>query len=336
MGFALCVVGCGRFAKKFVKAVRSFKGLSARDQVELYFASRDREKARAYCRAFDGAGYFGSYEEAAADPRIQAMYVCTPHHLHLEHTLLATRHSKHILVEKPIARSMEEGERMVAAARDAGVQLMVAENHRFMPTVVKARELINSGAVGTLRFIQIQEESIFSAESWRTISETMGGGVLIDGGIHSVDVLIDLAGMPEEVYASELPRSLHDMEGEDGIVFMVRLKGGGAGLINHSWGTSRRWRTRWIAVSGTRGSLFFESGRPTMTFETAEGKSVFKFSEDRHGIGNMVREFRDSILDNRPVPMSGEEGLNDLKVVLSAYESAAKKRSLTLSQVVKI
>ena len=331
MGFALCVLGCGRFAGKFAEAVRSFKSLGTRDRLELYFASRDREKARAYSLAFDGAGYFGSYEEAAADPRIQAMYVCTPHHLHLEHTLLAARHTKHILVEKPIARTMVEGGKMVAAARDAGVQIMVAENYRFMPTIVKAKELIDSGALGAIRFIQIQEESIFSAESWRTISETMGGGVLIDGGIHSVDALIHLAGMPEEVYASELPRSLPDLEGEDGIVFMVRLKGGGAGLINHSWGMSRRWRDRWVAVSGTQGSLFFEPGKPTMTLETGDGKSVFRFPKDRHGIGNMVQEFRDHILANRSVPMSGEEGLKDLKVVLGAYQSAAEKRSSTIT-----
>ena len=331
MSFALCVVGCGRFARTFVKAIRSFSELDSTEQVELFFASRDRRRARNYCRMFDGTDYFGGYQEAAADPRVKAMYLCTPHHLHMEHALIAARYSKHILVEKPVARTLEEGERMVAAAREAGVKLMVAENCRFMPPVQKARELINEGAIGTLRFIQIQEETNFMVESWRTNYEMMGGGVLIDGGIHSVDILIDLAGMPEEVCASSLPRSLHGLEGEDGIVFMARLKNGGAGLINHSWGISKRSWTKWVAVSGTRGRIYFEPGKLTMTLETDEGKSVFRFHQDRNGIGNMVREFRDSILDDRPPAMSGEEGLKDLKVVLSAYESAARKMPLTVN-----
>ena len=331
MSFALCVVGCGRFARTFVRAIRSFSELESTGRVELFFASRDKKRARNYCQMFDGTDYFGSYEEAAADPRVQAMYLCTPHHLHMEHALIAARYSKHILVEKPIARTLEEGKRMVAVAREAGVKLMVAENCRFMPPVQKARELISEGAVGTLRFIQIQEESNFIVEAWRANYEMMGGGVFIDGGIHWVDILIDLAGMPEEVYASSLPRSLHDLEGEDGIVFMARLKNNGAGLINHSWGISRRSWTKWVAVSGTRGRIYFQPGKLKMTLETDGGKSVFRFPQDRNGIGHMVREFRDSVLDDRPPAMPGEEGLKDLIVVLSAYESAATKLPVTVN-----
>ena len=274
---------------------------------------------------FDGADFFGSYEEAAADSRVQSLYLCTPHHLHMEHALMAARFSKHILVEKPIARTLEEGERMVAAARDAGVKLMVAENYRFMPVVQKAWELVGQGAIGTLRFIQIQEEAAYAIDGWRTSREMMGGGVAIDGGIHSVDILVNLAGMPEEVYASSLPRVLPNLEGEDGIVLMARLKGGAAGLINHSWGISNRsWRL-WVAVSGTRGRIFCEPRRRTMTLETDRGRSTFRFPEDRTGIGHMVREFRSSILEDRAPVTSGEEGLRDLKVVHRAYESAARR-----------
>ena len=331
MPLGLCVVGCGQFARTFVKAVRSFGGLAPPDQIELFFASRDRKKARAYCRMFDGKDFFGSYEEAASDPRVHALYLCTPHHLHMEHTLLAAQFSKHILVEKPIARTLEEGERMVAAARDAGVKLMVAENIGFMSTVRKSRELIEAGAVGEVRFIQIQEEANYVVQGWRAGREMMGGGVLIDGGIHSVNILIELGGMPEEVYASTLPKTLHDLEGEDGLVLMARLPGGGAGLINHAWGISRSaWRL-WAAISGTRGRIYFERRRPMMTLETDQGKSIFRFTEDRDGIGNMVREFRDSIVEDRTPLTSGEVGLRDLKLILRAYESAERRASVLVT-----
>ena len=325
MSFALCVAGCGGFARTFARAVRSFSGFGSSDDIEMFFASRDRSRARAYCRAFEGAGYFGSYEEAAADPRVEAMYFCTPHHLHLEHALIAARSAKHIMVEKPIARTVEEGERIVSAAREAGVKLMVAENFRYMPAVRRSRELITQGAIGKVRLVQIQEESNFSFEGWRTNRELMGGGVLIDGGIHSIDMLIDLGGTPEEVYASSLPRAAGGLEGEDGTVLMARLRGGATGLINHAWGVSRSSWKLWVAVSGTRGRIFFKPRSPTMTLETDGEKRKLRFSEDVSGIGSMVREFRDCIREDRPALTSGEEGLRDLRVVLCAYESAENR-----------
>ena len=331
MSLALCVVGCGHFAKTFVKEVRAFPGLGSADQMQLFFASQDRKRARAYCKMFDGEDSFGSYEEAAADPRVQAMYFCTPHHLHMEHALMAARFSKHVLVEKPIARTMEEGQRMVTAARDEGVKLMVAENYRYIPPVQKSGELIRQGAIGTLRFIQIQEESNFVFTGWRVSREMMGGGVLIDGGIHSVDMLVELGGMPEEVFASRLPPKFKHLEGEDGIVLVARLGSGATGLINHSWGIDNRSWKLWVSISGTKGRIYFQPKKPTMTLETDQGKKTFRFPEDSRGIGNMVTDFRDSILQNRPPRASGEEGLRDLQVVLAAYESAANKSSLALN-----
>ena len=76
------------------------------DEFEFFYASRDLEKARTYVDRFEGGGIFGSYEDAARDPRVDAMYFLTPHDLHLEHARLAARGSKHILVEKPITRTM--------------------------------------------------------------------------------------------------------------------------------------------------------------------------------------------------------------------------------------
>ena len=86
MKLALCVVGCGEFARTFAKAMEPL-----RSEVDLYFASRQAQRAESYAREFDGIDAFGSYRAAAADPRVAAMYLCTPHHLHLEHTLIAAR-----------------------------------------------------------------------------------------------------------------------------------------------------------------------------------------------------------------------------------------------------
>ena len=329
MPLGLCIVGCGSFARTFVKELRSYRGLGT-EQPDLLFASRVGAKARAYSRRFGGIGHFASYEEAAADPRVGAMYLCTPHSLHVEHALLAARHGKHILVEKPISRTLEEGEMMVSAAREAGVKLMVAENFRFMPPVSKARELVEQGAIGTLRLVQVQEESNFRVQGWRGSREAMGGGVFIDGGIHSVNMVLDLGGPATEVYAAHLPPTLEGTQAEDGVVLMARLESGATGVINHAWGISKRAWKLWVAVSGTRGRLYFRPRSPELTLETAEGVSKLRFPEDPTGIGRMAAEFARSIADDVPPPMSGEEGLRDLRMVLGAYRSAETGKPVTL------
>ena len=213
MRLALCVVGCGGYARTVLNDIHDLH-----DELELYFASRDRDKAEQFCADFGGAGFFGSYEEALTDARVEAVYFFTPHHMHLENALAAARQSKHILMEKPIARTVAESTEMIEAARAAGVKLMVAENYRFLPTVDKCKEIIGQGAIGDLRLIQVQAEGFRAPTEWRTSADLTGGGAFIDAGIHFVDILYNLAGFPRQVYAARPPQVHREAEGEDGLV----------------------------------------------------------------------------------------------------------------------
>ena len=116
MSLGLCVIGCGDFAKVFAQEMQTLAG-----EVDLFFASRDSQRAAEYAVAFKGKASFGSYETATADPRVEAVYLCTPHFLHREHVAMAAAAEKHILVEKPIARTMEEARSIVQTAQRAGV-----------------------------------------------------------------------------------------------------------------------------------------------------------------------------------------------------------------------
>ena len=211
MKLGLCVVGCGQYAQTFAQGIQAILG-----EIDLYFASRDRQRAEAYSQMFQGSGAFGSYQEAAADSRVEAMYLCTPHHLHLEHVAMAARAGKHVLLEKPISATLEDGHRIIAAAQEAGITLMVAENYRFMPAVRRCKELVDLGEVGELRMIQLQEEASFQPDQWRSMRDLNGGGVFIDGGIHKVHFLRYLAGEPEHIFAVAMPKALFQHEGEDG------------------------------------------------------------------------------------------------------------------------
>ncbi len=323
---SLCVVGCGDFAQTFAGGLKDILG----EEVDLFFASRDRRRAEDFRRRFRGVGAFGSYREAAADPRVEAMYLCTPHHLHREHVALAAGSGKHVLVEKPIARTLEEGQAIIDTARAAGVTLMVAENYRFMPSVRCCKALVEQGEVGDLRILQLQEEYPFQPGSWRSSWDLNGGGVFIDGGIHKAHFLRYMAGEPEQVYAVAPPRALPGHEGEDGLVVVARWSNGVVGLINHSWTGSFRRQPSWVAVSGSRGRIYFELAQPWVRLEQGDAERTITFDEDYRGFVPMVREFRDSIRQARPPEVSGAEGLADLALVLKAYESVALGASLPL------
>ena len=322
---SLCVVGCGNFAKTFARAMGSL-----RDEVDLLFASRDLGRAEAYAQTYQGSGAFGSYEEAAADPRVEAMYICTPHYLHREHALIAARAGKHILVEKPIAHTLNEAYDMVEQARRAGVTFMVAENFRFMSAVRSAKELIDSGAVGSLRLLQLQEEAAMVPGEWRRELDLSGGGVFIDGGIHKVDILVYLTGMPQQVFAASLPRGPHDSEVEDGVLMMTRSVDGVVGVINHSWTAAQRPGPQWVSISGSKGHIYFEVGAPWLKLDDGREERTLRLESDEYGLTAMVREFRACIAEGREPLTSGAVGIDDLSVVLKAYESIERGVSLPL------
>ena len=327
MKLSLCVIGCGEFARAFAESVAV-----VRDRVDLFFASRDYARATNYADKFDGVGAFGSYEDAANDPRIEALYICTPHHLHLEHAQLAARAKKHILLEKPIARTIDEAREINSAADAAGVNLMIAENYRFLAPVQEAKRIIDSGEVGRVRLIQLQEEYPFEPSSWRKDKDQNGGGVFIDGGIHKASVLAYLAGRPNQVFAVQVPPGIPGLDAEDGIVLTTRSSDGVVGIINHTWSISKPTERPWVSVSGTRASLHFEMGRPWLKIDYGNSQETRQLDCDHRGLVPMLLEFRRSIMEASEPAMTGEEGLRDLAVVLQAYESARTGLPVELDQ----
>ena len=318
MSFGLCVVGCGRFAGIFAKSIQPLL-----PNINLYFASRNLDKAQNYS-IFNGSGAFGSYKDAASSPDVHAMYICTPHSLHMEHMDLAASYGKHVLIEKPLASTLDDGLRIISIAQKTGVTLMVAENYRFMPAVRLCKQLVDQGRIGDIRVIQVQQESPYLPSDWRKDRKMNGGGVFIDAGIHKIHFLRYLLGEPQRVYS--IAPGLVDISnyGEDGLIFTAKWDKGAVGLIYHSWTSSRITSPHWISVSGTEGKIYFEIGESTLKLERDLQSQTFDIAEPYNGLLPMVSEFLTSIESGNPPEMTGEEGLNDLIIVEKAYESAHK------------
>lgn len=153
------------------------------------------EARAAFERDFGGRAH-ASLDGLLADPAVEAVYVASPHQFHCEHVCAATAAGRHVLVDKPLALTLDEGERMVAAARSAGVHVVVGPSHSFDAPVLKAREIIESGDVGRPRMIHAFNYTDFLYRPRRPeeLDTARGGGVVFSQAVHQVDVTRWLAG----------------------------------------------------------------------------------------------------------------------------------------------
>ncbi len=315
--FSLCIVGCGKYAHTVMEYIDDMK-----DELEFSFASRSIDKAQEFCERYGAVGAYGSYEDAARDPRVDAMYFITPHDVHLENAALAAKHGKHVLMEKPIARTVAEARGLIDATGRAGVTFMVAENFRFDPATLKAKEIIAEGAIGQLCFVDVQTENLDGGcEGWRLSLERCGGGRMIDGGIHFVDVLRNLAGDPDQVYALVPSRkTIPGIEGEDTMALTASFPGGLTGFLRYSGATPLPSK-RDVRVTGAEGRMQYAIFGEEVTVETDAGSRVYPVEPEIRGMKRMIRDFIGAAVEGREPIMNGHEALSDLAVVLASYES---------------
>lgn len=174
------------------------------DRVALVAAAAPRSESRAAFEAQFGGRSYDSVEELCSDPAVEAVYIATPHQMHAEHVAVAAAAGKHILVEKPLAVTMQDGEQMVEAARHGGVHLIVGPSHSFDGPVQHAHEMIASGVLGRVRMIHAFNYTDFLYRPRRPeeLSTADGGGVLFSQAIHQIDIVRLLAGgVGQTVYA---------------------------------------------------------------------------------------------------------------------------------------
>ncbi len=154
----------------------------------------------------------------------------------------------------------------------------------------------------------------------------------MDGGIHFVNLLISLGGFPERISATWLPKVFKSSEGEDGINLLARLPQGASGTILFSRATNISETRQHVTVDGGRGRLTFVPYGSEVILEKGATKRKIRTSKSYRGTRKMVREFRESIIENREPVMSGEKGLDDLSIVLASYRSAESLTEVTPRQ----
>ena len=175
--------------------------LARHPRLRLVAAADPRPEARArfeadFSRGNDRAVAYDSIEALCADPRVEAIYIASPHQFHVAHVAIAARAGRHILVEKPMALTLTDCEAMIAAAAEAGVHLMVGHSHSFDLPYLEAARMIGSGEYGAVRMISALNYTDFLYRPRRPeeLDTLQGGGVVFSQGAHQVDVVRLLAG----------------------------------------------------------------------------------------------------------------------------------------------
>ncbi|OIQ73130.1 putative 4,5-dihydroxyphthalate dehydrogenase [mine drainage metagenome] len=164
--------------------------------IAMVAASDPRSDARERFAAEFGAKVFADAVALCADPEVQAVYVASPHQFHVDHVKLAAAHRKHVLVEKPMALTTDNCREMIAAARQAGIKLLVGHSHSYDLPYLRTRDMIRTGAYGRVRMINAMNFTDFLYRPRRPeeLDTRSGGGVVFSQAAHQVDIVRLLAG----------------------------------------------------------------------------------------------------------------------------------------------
>lgn len=165
--------------------------------------SRNAASAAEFAARFDLAAAYGSYEDLVADPDVDVVYVATPHPFHHEHALLALNAGKHVLIEKPFAMNARQAQEIVDVARSKGLVALEAMWTRYLPHMVRIRELVRTGALGEVRtMIADHNQNLPKDPRHRLNNPALGGGALLDLGIYPVSFAFDVFGPPVTIQAA--------------------------------------------------------------------------------------------------------------------------------------
>jgi predicted dehydrogenase len=272
-------------------------------------------------------------DQLLASPELDAVVVCSPTARHRGQVEAAASAGLHVLCEKPIATTADDAGAMIAACRDAGVQLHAAFVSRFLPHVRSIKKAIDSGSLGEVIGLRAGNRGRPPLPphypAWITQARESGGGALIDHSVHLTDLVRHLTGREVTSVAAETGALLWDADVEDCALLSLVLDNGAVAGLDPSWSVPANspWDYDFfLRLVGTRGSAdlddLAESVR-VVSGRMAAGLRLAGFAEDPDAA--MIETFAASVREGRPVEpsASGEDGLRALEIALAGYASAS-------------
>ena len=323
--FNIAMIGCGNISRTH------FEGVRQKENCRLYAVcdnaadNRLQEKKEA-----QGAQVaVTDYRELLDDPNVDVAIITTPDNSHMEIATAFMRAGKDVLLEKPMALRLEECEEMLRVEKETGRKLMVGQVVRYNPNFVKAKKLVEEGTIGELVFVESEYAHDYRKHrgynDWRVSPDREG---MIGGGCHAVDFLRWVAGDPTEVSAYSTHKYLTDWPVDDTTVAIYKFPNNVIGKVFCSIGVKRNYTMR-TCLYGTKGTIIFESrGERMKLFQVdADGEGylephIISCTPKSHNMVAEISDFIDSIVEDRPAPISPMEGASTIAVCCATVESA--------------
>jgi predicted dehydrogenase/threonine dehydrogenase-like Zn-dependent dehydrogenase len=337
-------IGCGEIAAHNAAGVAA----SARCKL-VQVMDLNEDAARSLGRQFR-VPYTTDLDELLGNRDVDAVVIAVPHNLHAQVALRAAAAGKHVVVEKPIATTLADADAMIAGCRQAGVALSVLFSFRYEPPVLRAREIVQAGGLGTIVGTHIG----FTTEKpagywgqgytgkvltdWRGSKEKCGGGVLIMNVCHTIDYFRFVTGLEVTRAYSEYGTLNSPVEVEDIITVALRYDGGAVGSI-HAATLAREDKRSEERIWGTHGSLDLAPEPRVYTMRRVADLAPGRWQTlGKLAKANRVAVYFDrlaaAIAAGRPPEVTGEDGRVNLAVVLAAYESSERGRPVAPDGVV--
>ena len=342
------VIGCGEIA------AATCLGLSASPLTSIAMLMDTRPETLNDLAELYHVPTTTDFEAVLRNPEVDAVYIATPHNLHMSLGIRAAQAGKHVLVEKPIATTLEDADRLITACEQARVKLGVAyyaqvdDGHRM------ARELIRAGILGeiiSIRLAAIADKPEYYWQGgytrrvktdWRTSKAQAGGGILLMNTSHDLNSVRFVTGLEVARVYAESDTLATDVEVEDTIGAVVRYQNGAIGVIQA--GSALRggdYQTKdGPRIYGTKGQLILNpSGRIAKPLiyltEAAEGSipgqwRELEFSGKSADRQSIVEGFAQAVLMDKQPPTTGHDGRKALEIVLACYRSAQEGQTVAL------
>ncbi len=335
----IAVIGAGVAAPPHLQSLHDL-----RDRVDVaWVCGRDTERLAAQPGLPAGAALTPRLDDVLADASVQAALVLTPAHTHADVVERLAAAGKHVLVEKPLDASLANAERMVATCERHGVQLAVVLQHRMSPAARALADLLAAGELGALLGASAtvrwwRPQSYYDQPGRGTLARD-GGGVLLTQAIHTLDLLLHVAGEPSQVQGLVRTSPVHRMETEDTASAVLQWPGGAIGVLD---ATTAAWPgyPECITLNGTRGTATLQAGalrvlrphaEPLAVGEVqASGSGANLMGFDHAGHRAVLQDFLEAIARGRAPLTSGRSALGVQRLIAALLQSSDSGTAIAL------
>jgi len=333
------IIGCGRISYKHVEGLyenRDIANLVATCDVKIELAEA---KAKEYIEKINDSsmkvGVYEDYKEMLEKEDIDFVSIATVSGYHVDIAIYCMNKGKHVIVEKPMAMSIDDANKMIEVAKKNNVKLSVAHQNRFNKPVQKLREAIEGekfGRImnGTARILWRRDDNYYKQAPWRGTWD-LDGGTLMNQCIHNIDLLQWMIGSEVERVYAEADTFRNPIEGEDFGAILIRFKNGAIGIVEGSAVVYPKNLEETLSVFGTDGTVVIgglavnelKTWRFEGEDEEAAKKDLQVEIDSVYGKGHtpLFRDVIDAINNDRKPYVSGEDAIVPLSIILAAYKS---------------